>query len=134
MDQQQAIDQPLRRINDCRSACCCPESPPRLQDQEARQRAIGDVGGLQRLPEVHRCRRAVDAHAGLMDCPMRDLGLAVGILDAEVRGARGRIELGQQIQDLADIARRTLAIGGGRQEHAELVELETAAKAAETRR
>ena len=76
------------------------------------------------VPEVDRRRRAVDAEAGLIDVAPLVLAVAVGILGAEEDGAGHGVDLGHDIEDFRDVPGAALAVGSGRQEHAEFVDLE----------
>jgi hypothetical protein len=53
------------------------------QDDEPRKRAVDDVGGLKRVPEVQRRRGAVDAEAGLHDVAALVAPVVVGVLRSE---------------------------------------------------
>ena len=124
VDQDQCVDQALRRIDGAKHLVAVREVLLALQDQKARQRPVGHVGRLQGLPEVQRRRGAVDAGAGLVDRAVRIVVLGAGVLDTEVRRARSGVELGHQIENLGHVAGRTLSVGRSGQEHPELVQLE----------
>ena len=123
-DQQQRLQQRRRRAADAGAGVLVGVIVVGLQDDEARERAVGDVGRLQRAPEVQRRRGAVDAQAGLVDVAALVAAVAVGVLGAEKDGAGGGVELGHGVEDVGDVPWAAPAIGRGREQHAELVELE----------
>ena len=112
MDQEQPVDQVLRWIDRAKEFVAVGKIVLALQNQKARQRAVGHIGSLERLPKVNRRGGAVDAGAGLVNCPVRVVELVACVLDAEVRRARGGVQLGHQVQDFTDIARRAFTVSG----------------------
>jgi hypothetical protein len=94
------------------------------QDDEAGERAVDDIGTLKCSPEVQWRRGTVDTETRLDDVPAFIHAVSVSILRAQEDAARCCIELGHVIEDLGDVPRASLPVRGGRQEHAELVDLE----------
>ena len=94
------------------------------QDDEAGERPVDDVGALEGMPEVQWRRRAIDAQAGLVDVAPLVVAIAVGVFGAEEDAAGRGVEFGHVVEDGRDVLRAAPAIGGRRQEHAELVDLE----------
>src|SRR5512132_1700633 len=78
-DQAQCVEKLRRRGADAGGLVLLRIVVLRLEDDEAGERAIDDVGRLQGVPEVDRRRRAVDAEAGLIDVAPFVLAVAVCI-------------------------------------------------------
>ena len=103
VNQEQTINQVLGRIDSAEDVVAVRKVVLAFHDQKARKRPVGHVGCLQRLPEMQRCGRAVDAGTGLVDGAVRVVVLRAGVLHAKVGGSSGGVQLGHQIQDLAHI-------------------------------
>jgi hypothetical protein len=111
VDEDEPVNQVLRWVDDAKGLVAVREVVLTFHDQKARQRPIGHVGGLQSLPKVQRRGGAVDAGTRLVDGAMGVVVLGACVLHPEIGGTRGGVQLSHQIQDLAHVARRALAVG-----------------------
>ncbi|WP_420905625.1 hypothetical protein [Candidatus Magnetaquiglobus chichijimensis] len=104
----------------------------RFQDEKPGHGAVCDIGAFQSRPEQHRRCGAVHAQAGLAN-----ILAPVFIPDSIFRTKEGcgcrRIQFGHCVENIGDVLGAASAVGGGLQEHAELILLEQDGRMVEDR-